>query len=240
VERLALARASVKPEPKRSYDTRGRQASAQETRRRILAAARRLFLKRGYASTSMAAIADAAGVSVETIYLSIGGKASLVRYLVETALSGTDEPVPAAQRKGVAKVHAEPDPRRYLRMFAAMVRPMLERLAPIWQVVLEAAPTDAELSSLVAEVQGRHVGNMRLVIEHLAEAGRLRPELSKDVARDVLWAMNSPEFYRLVVIGRGWTAEMFENWLADTWQRLLLDDDVATTKPMVPPITPVR
>jgi len=169
---------------------------------------------------------------VETIYLSIGGKASLVRYLVETALSGTNEPVPPAQRIGVAEIHAEPNPHRYLRMFAAMVRPMLERLAPIWQVVLEAAPTDAELSSLVTELQGRHVGNMRLVVEHLAEAGRLRPEISKDVAGDVLWAMNSPEVYRLLVVGRGWTAEMFENWLADTWQRVLLDDHVSPTKPV--------
>ena len=179
----------------------------------------------------MAAIAVAAGVSVETIYLSIGGKASLVRYLVETALSGEDEPVPALQRKGVAEIRAEQDPRRKLRLFAGMVRPMLERLAPIWQVLVEAEPSDAELSSLVAELQSRHVGSMRLVVDHLAEAGRLRPEISKDVAGDVLWAMNSPEFYRLVVVGRGWTGEMFENWLADAWERLLLDDDVAPGKP---------
>lgn len=178
----------------------------------------------------MAAIAGAAGVSVETIYLSIGSKASLVRYLVETALSGTDAPVPPPQRKGVAEIHAEPDPRRKLHLFARTVRPMLERLAPIWQVVLEAAPTDAELRSLVADLQGRHAGSMRLVIEHMAGAGHLRPEITKDVARDVLWAMNSPEFYRLLVVGRGWTGEIFENWLADAWRRLLLDDDVAPTK----------
>jgi AcrR family transcriptional regulator len=180
----------------------------------------------------MVAIAAAAGVSVETIYLSIGGKASLVRYLVETAISGADEPIPPLQRKGVAEIRAEPDPHVKLRLFAGMVRPMLERVAPIWQVVLEAEPTDAELSSVVAELQGRHVGSMRLVIDHLAEAGRLRPEISKDVARDVLWAMNSPQFYRLLVVGRGWTGETFENWLADAWQRLLLDDYVAPTKPV--------
>jgi len=225
-----LAKSPVKP--KRIYDASRRQASAQQTRRRILAAARRLFLKRGYASTSMAAIAVAAGVSVETIYLSIGGKASLVRYLVETALSGTDEPVPPVQRRGVAEIHAELDARRKLRLFAAMVRPMLDRLAPIWQVVLEAAPNDAELRSIVADLQGRHVGSMRTVVEHITVAGRLRPEISKDVARDVLWAMNSPEFYRLLVVGRGWSGETFENWLADAWQRLLLDNDVTSTKPV--------
>ncbi|HYT12155.1 MAG TPA: helix-turn-helix domain-containing protein [Candidatus Nitrosopolaris sp.] len=198
--------------------------SAQETRRRILVAARRLFLERGYAPTTMAAIAKAAAVSIETVYLSIGGKASLVRYLVETALSGTDEPVPPLERAGVKEIRAEADPRRKLRLFAGMVRPMLERLAPIWQVVLEAASTDRELSTLVAELQRRHAGSMRLVVQHLAEVGRLRPAISKDMARDVVWAMNSPEFYRLLVDGRGWTGEMFESWLADAWQRLLLDD----------------
>jgi len=181
----------------------------------------------------MAAIAVAAEVSVETIYLSIGGKASLVRYLVEAALSGTDDPVPALQREGVAEIRSEPDPRRKLRLFAAMARSMLERIAPIWQVVMEAAPTDAELSSVVAELQGRHAGSMRrFVIENLADAGRLRPEISDDVAADVLWAMNSPEVYRLLVVGRGWNGETFESWLADAWQRLLLDDDVSPTKPM--------
>lgn len=107
---------------------------------------------------------------------------------------------------------------------------MLERLAPIWQVVREAAPTDAELSSFVAELQQRHVGSTRLVIEHLAEVGRLRHAVSKDVARDVLWAMNSPAFYRLLVGGLGWTGDAFENWLADAWQRLFLDDDSASTR----------
>jgi len=180
----------------------------------------------------MAMIADAAAVSIETIYLSIGGKAMLVRYLVETALSGTDEPVAPSERRGVAEIHAEPDARLKLVLLARMVRPMLERLAPIGQVVREVAPVDAELRSLVAELQQRHAGSMRLVIDHLSEAGRLRPSISKDIARDILWAMNSPEFYGLLVVGRGWTGEVFENWLADAWQRLLLDDDLAPTKQM--------
>ena len=127
----------------------------------------------------------------------------------------------------------EPDPRRKLQLFARMVHLLQERLAPIWQVVLEAAPTDAELRSFVTELQERHVGSMRLVIEHLGEAGRLRPTISKDIARDVLWAMNSPEFYRLLVVGRRWTGEEFENWLADAWQRLLLDDDASSTSQRV-------
>ena len=176
------------------------------------------------AATTMVAIGAAAGVSVETIYLSIGPNAALVRYLVETALSETDEPVPALERKGVAEIQAEPDPQRKVRLFARVVRQLQERLAPIWAIVLEAAPGDAELVSLIHELNERHIGNMRLFVEHLAAAGCLRPGLSIDLAADVVWATNSPEFYSLLVRGRGWNGDMLEGWLADAWQRLLLED----------------
>ena len=171
----------------------------------------------------MAEIADAAEVSIETIYLSVGGKPSLVRYLVETALSGADEPVPPLEREGVREIGAEADPHRKLEMFARMVHPLLERLAPIWQVVLEAAPTDAELHSLVVELKRRHAGSMRSVIEDLVKVAPLRREIPNEIATDVLWAMNSPEFYTLLVAGRGWSGGKFETWLADALQRLFLD-----------------
>ena len=172
----------------------------------------------------MTAIARAAKVSVETIYLSVGAKPDLVRYLVETALSGTGEPVPALEREGVKEVLAEADPRRKVRVFARVVRELLERLTPVWTVVLEAAPADAELRTLVAELHERHASNMRLFVDHLAESGRLRPTLSIEAARDVVWAMNSPEFYGLLVVSRGWTPDQFEMWLAEAWQRLLLEE----------------
>jgi AcrR family transcriptional regulator len=178
----------------------------------------------------MAVIADAAKVSIETIYLSVGGKSSLVRCLVETALSGGEEPVPPLEREGVQEIRNEIDPHRKLQMFARMVHLLLERVAPIWQVVLEAASTDGELRSLVVELKERHVGSMRSVIEDLAAVGRLRPEISNEIAADVLWAMNSPEFYSLLVAGRGWSGETFETWLADAWQRLFLDGDQPSSK----------
>lgn len=214
---------NVKPKVKRPYDATSRQVGARQTRRKIIEAARSLFLDRGYARTTMPAIAQAAGVSVETIYLSVGPKAALVRYLIETALSGTDEPVPALERTQVAEVRAEPDPRRKIRMFARVVRQLQERLAPIWTIVMEAAPSDAELVALIRELNERHAGNMRLFVKHLAAVGVLRTGLSVDVAADVVWATNSPEFYGLLVRGRGWSGDKVEDWLADAWQRLLLD-----------------
>ncbi len=216
---------TVKPGARRRYDASGRRAVARQTRHAIVNAAKALFLDRGYAMTSMSAIAEAAGVSVETIYLSAGPKAALVRYLVETALSGEDEPVPPLERQGVEEILAEPDQRRKVRLFARVVRQLQERLAPIWAIVLEAAPGDPELVSLVQELNQRHLGNMRHFVEHLGAAGGLRAGLSPELAADVVWAMNSPEFYRLLVHGRGWTGDMFEHWLAEAWQRLLLDED---------------
>lgn len=230
-ERLALARGLVKASSKRRYDASARRASAQQTRRRILTVARKLFLKRGYAATTMAAIAEAANVSIETIYLSVGGKPSLVRFLIETALSGADEPVPALEREGVKEIRAERDPHRKLVMFGRMVRQLNERLAPIWQVVLEAAPFDSDLRSLIAELKQRHVGSMRAAIGDLVAVGKLRQEISSEVAADVLWAMNSPEFYGLLVAGRGWSGERFEAWLADALQQMFLDDDHPSSTP---------
>lgn len=215
-------RKAVKEEPSRHYDATGRRIAAEGTRRRILQAANKLFLDRGYAATTMVAIAADADVSVETIYLSVGCKAALARYLIETALSGTDRPVPALERPVVQEIQAESDAHRKVQMFARVVRELQERLAPIWDVVREAARADAGLASLITELKERHIGNMRLFVEHLASVGALRADLSAELAADVVWATNSPEFYRLLVVERGWSGETFESYLADAWQRLLL------------------
>ena len=225
-------RRAVKPpgapeRPTRRYDAPRRRAAAGATRQRILAAARELFLARGYAATTMAAVAAAAGVSVETIYLAVGPKAALVRELVERALSGEDRPVPPLERAGVREIQAEPDPRRKVRRFARLVRELQERLSPIWAVAEAAAPADAALAALLEEVYARHVGSMRLFVDHLAAAGHLRAGLAPDLATDLLWAMNSPAFYRLLAGQRRWSGDTLERFLADAWQLLLLPDAAA-------------
>ncbi len=191
------------------------------TRRAILEAARALFLERGYTRTTMTAIAEAATVSVETIYLSVGPKAALIRYLVETALSGTHEPVPAEERDWVQEARAAPDPRSKIRLLARAIGQVHERLAPVWLVLLEAAPADTELRSLIDELNQRRLGHMRLLVQDLAADG-LRPGLSPDLAADVFWATISPEFYLLFVRDRAWSRDTFEDWLAEAWINLLL------------------
>ncbi len=228
---IALVTENVKgSSTQRRYDAPRRRAAAAQTRRAIADAARRLFLERGYAAATMAGIAAAAGVSHETVYATFGPKPALFRCLVEIALSGTEDPVPALERDIVRQVRAEPDPSRILDLFAHTVRLLQHRVAPLVMVLNEGGQTDPDLKALADELSARRVGHMRVFIADVAAKGGLRADLSVETAADVIWVMNSSEFYVLCVRDRGWTPEFFEQWLADAWKRLLLPPTAQTAQ----------
>lgn len=216
---------SVSPEPKqvkRSYDATRRAEAAARTRQSILEAARTLFAENGYAATSMAAIAEAADVALDTVYASAGRKPALVRLLVETAISGTSQAVPAEQRDYVVAIRAAPDAIEKIKIYASAIRQISERMAPVLEVLQQAAHTEPELATLRSQISQRRAANMRLFAADLAAAAPLRVPV--DHAADIVWATNSPELYQLLVGQRGWTASAYEQFLVDTWTRLLLDD----------------
>lgn len=218
----------VKPPGRpRSYDASRRQRAADQTRGGIVAAAQELFLANGYALTTMAAIAQAAGVALDTVYASVGPKPALFRRLVEMAISGADQPIAAAERDYVRQIQAAPRAQRKLELYAQAHRGIQERLAPLFAVLREAAPAHPELAALWQEISQRRARNMRLFAADLAATGSLRADLSLEEAADVIWATNSPEFYLLLVRERGWTPARVEGWLADTWRRLLLTAEQA-------------
>ncbi|HXI67544.1 MAG TPA: hypothetical protein VNH41_06375, partial [Steroidobacteraceae bacterium] len=170
----------------------------------------------------MPAIARAADVALDTVYASVGTKAELFRLLVEAALSGRDEATPADERDYVRAIRAEPDAARKLRIYATALGEIQPRLAPLFQVLQAAASLDSDLNALWQEISRRRAANMRLLSKNLAATGRVRADLSASTVADILWSMNSPEFYLLLVDQRGWSAETFGLWLADAWIRLLL------------------
>jgi AcrR family transcriptional regulator len=215
---------------RRRYDASGRREAAAQTRQTIVEAARGLFLERGYAGTTMAAIATAAGVSHETVYATFGPKPVLFRHLIEIALSGTAEPVPALERDIVRQVRAEPDPWRIIDLFAHTVRLLQERLAPLFAVLSDGVQSDPDLRAYAEELSTRRVAHMRVFAADLAAKGGLRDDVSVDLAADVIWVMNSPEFFLLHVRDRGWSPELFERWLADSWKRLLLPPEQAAAR----------
>jgi AcrR family transcriptional regulator len=215
----------VKTKPaRRTYDATRRRAAALRTRTTILEAAKAMFVERGYAGTTMAAIAKAAGVSHETVYASFGPKPALFKYLVEVALSLAEVPVPALERQWVKEVGAEPDPDRKIEMFAHAITAMHERLAPLFLVLVEGARTDPELNTYAEELRRRRATHMRVFAADLCAAGGLREGLSVETAGDVIYALNASEFFMLFVRERGWDPESFEKWVADALKRLLVRD----------------
>ena len=213
---------SKKAAVKRTYDSTSRRAKAEETRQAILKASREIFTEKGYAGTTMPAIAETAGIALDTVYASVGKKPALFALLVETAISGTDVAIPAAERDYVRAIRAEPAPARKLAIYASALRRIQERLAPLFRVLQEAASLDSSLGEMWKSIAERRAKNMRFLAEDLAATGQLRSGLSVERAADILWSMNSPEYYLLLVEQRGWPPEALEQWLGEAWCRLLL------------------
>ena len=207
---------------RRRYSSALRAEQAAATRTAVLEAARALFAEQGYAATSVAAIAVRAGVAVDTVYATVGRKPVVLRELMETAISGTGEAVPAEQRDYVHRVRAAPSAREKIEIYAAAVAEIGVRMAPIHRALTEAALTDGVCAALRVEIDERRVANMRLFAADLRATGELRPDLSDGDVADIVWSMNAAEYRALLVGRRGWTAERFGTWLADCWTRTLL------------------
>jgi AcrR family transcriptional regulator len=207
---------------KRTYDNTTRKERSEATRSAVLVSARRLFLERGYRATTVSAVADEAGVNVDTDYALVGRKPVLLRELIEHAISGTDRAVVAEQRDYVRAIQAEPDAGRKLAIYAGAVTRILERMAPLYLALREASSTEPEALEVWQEISERRAVNMRKLVRDVRAAGGLRPGLSVTEAADTVWATNSAELFVLLTRERGWTPARYERWLADTWRRLLL------------------
>lgn len=197
---------------KRSYSSTKRQAQARETRQSILDAALELFVTGGYAATSLQAIAEQAAVSVQTVYAVFGTKRELLRQVIESTITGDDEPLPITERREAKAVAAEPDPRRRAQLDAAMSRSITERVAPIVRVAEEAAASDPELAAMMEAMKAARRGEMVISAEMLAGPEGLRVDL--DEAAATLYVLNSPHVAQMLIGDHGWSSERYENWLA--------------------------
>ncbi|HEV2809798.1 MAG TPA: helix-turn-helix domain-containing protein [Acidimicrobiales bacterium] len=208
--------------PRRRYDARGRQEQAQRTRWTVLEAARRLFLEQGYAPTTMAAIATEAAVSVETVYKAFGNKAGLLKSVFDVSIVGDDEPVPLMQRESIRRMEAEGDPRRKLGMYGEHLSETSLRSVPVQLLVRAAAASDPAAAAVWEEMSTERLSGMTAFARHLHDGGHLRPGVSVEEARDVLWMYNSAEVYELLVMKRGWSPERYGGWIADALIAALL------------------
>ena len=201
--------------PTRSYDSPRRRQQAAATRREILAAAQRLFENDGYSTTTMAAIAEEAGVALKTVYVVFETKAGVVRALWNMLLRGEDDDRPIAEQAWYREVLAEPDPRRQLQLNARNSRVAKERLGPMFDVLRSAAAGEPEIAGLWERIQSEYHANQRAIVQSIARKRSLRPGLRPDRAADLLWAINNPDTWQLLVVRRGWSPAAFERWSAE-------------------------
>ena len=206
----------VKP---RAYRSERRREQAQETRERVLAAAVHVFSERGFEAATVAAIAEEAGVSPETIYARFGTKKALLVELVGRAARGP-ESAPILEQAGPRRVAVATDQREQLRLFAADVVQRLERVSPLVNVLSGAAQAEPELAEALAAIHSNRRKNLRRFVELLAANGPLR--MDAETATDTVWALASPEMHRLLTVVRGWSRKRYCAWLADTLASALL------------------
>ena len=213
--------ANVKGQQRR-YDSVLRQEQARQTRARILDAAQTLFSERGYANTTMEAIAGGARVAVDTVYATFRNKQGVLHALLDVRVAGDELPIGVLDREGPQAVKVDRSQARQIARFTEDVTGILERARPVDDIMRGAAAVDPDIAALRTRMQeGRH-DNMRQLVSWLTSNGPLRDGMSEEDAAAIAWAVASPEVHGLLRVGRGWTQERYREWLAATLTRTLL------------------
>lgn len=185
--------------------------------------ARRRFLDDGFAATTVAAIANEARVSVDTVYKAFGGKPGLVSAICQEALTG-EGPVPAETRSDEMQA-TERDPREIIRGWGELTTEVAPRIAPILLLVRAAAAADPEMARLQSQLNAQRLQRMTRNASNLANTGGLRAEVTVDCAGEILWTYSSAELYELLVLTRGWSLDDYGKFIADAMIAALLQPE---------------
>ncbi|WP_410571695.1 TetR/AcrR family transcriptional regulator [Amycolatopsis sp. cmx-4-61] len=200
---------------KRRYDTSRRQEQARENRRRILAAASVLFREKGYAGAAMPEVAKTAGVSVQTVYKAFANKATLLKAVFDVTVAGDDEDVPIAGREFIAAIQAEPDAARKITMYLDHFAAIAPQVAPVQLLARDAAAADPAAAEVWAQMRRESLMAMTYFSADLLATGQVKPGLTADDVRDILWTYHGPEQYELLCLERGWPPERYGRFLRD-------------------------
>jgi AcrR family transcriptional regulator len=207
---------------RRRYNAEHRQEQARRSREEVLRAAREMFLAKGYAATTVPAVAQAAGVSAQNVYKAFGNKPGLLKGVFDFSIADDDQPVSMLQRSALTQIRDEPDARRKLALYGQFVAEVSPRHVPIQLLARAAATNDPGAAEIWQQLCAERLHGMTLFGQALADAGHLRPGVSGDDARDLLWVCNSPETYDLLVNQRRWTPDRYGAWIADSLTAALL------------------
>lgn len=207
---------------KRAYSSPLRADAARRTRAAVVAAATELFVEQGYEGTTLEDVARTAGVARPTVTATFGSKSRLLSEVLDHALAGDDEPVPVRDRPWFQPVWQATTAEEVLAAYAKVCVTIARRAAPVVEALHQAVDSHPDIAALWDRwLAGRRAG-AAMVVERDVVRRRLRDGLAERTAVDVLWTLNDPDTYLLLVGRRGWAEGRFERWLADTMQLLLL------------------
>ncbi len=209
------------PVKTRTYRSQKRREAAEATRRAVLRAARELFTRHGYQDTAVAEVAARAGVSVDTVYASVGRKPQLLLAVHDMELGSSEQPIPAEQRDYVRAMREAAGARAKITVYAEAMGRLLPRTVPLADALRVAGATDPECRKVWEELDDRRSRNMRLFAADLRATGEVRDDLTDDEVADLVWSMNSPQYY-LLITGHGRSPEEYAALVADVWKRTLL------------------
>lgn len=228
------ARPSAPAAAPASRQKRAGQAVRERSRRRLVVAAGEVFAERGYTAATVQAIADRAGVSLQTLYTAWGSKRALLRAHLELTMTGSATAV--SEGRWAPQVGAEldavavTDPAARLRALAAFFRSLAERVGPVWRLYREAAAVDPEIAADHAELERERRRTLAAALAGVDD-DCLRPGLTRSVAVDTLLVLAGPATYQALVEGLGYPLDEFESWLADTSVAALLAPAAAAGPP---------
>jgi len=209
---------------KRAYRSTVREEAAGRTRRRIVAAAAELFVGRGYAGTTIDAVAERAGVSRRTVFQSVGSKVELLKTAWDWGVVGDDQPIPVADRPEISRMRAERDPETLVELWVAQVMRVGARVGPLAQVLARAVDVDPEAEALQARIDVERRTGAAMFVGGLAAIGGLRPDVSEKEGADMAWVLMNPLFVRRLREDRGWSEEQVRVWLVRLTRASLLAD----------------
>jgi AcrR family transcriptional regulator len=194
----------------------GGQARTRLARTAVIETARTLFLERGYGATTVEAISTYSGVPPATVYRLFSSKRGILKAILDVSIAGDDEPVSMPERPQVRALLTDADPKEQLAGLVTVAFQVNSRIAPVYRILVGAASSDPDAAALLEELnRQRHTGQGQ-VVRALARAGALRPGLRQRDAADIVYALMSPEVYRLLVVDREWPPARCQRWLTET------------------------
>ncbi|MGN6473658.1 MAG: helix-turn-helix domain-containing protein [Mycobacteriales bacterium] len=206
--------------PPRKYDSSRRQEQARRTQLAVVRAAQQLFIERGYGRTTMADIAEAAGVSVETVYANFQNKLTILHRAWDITIGGDDEDVVFHERQEIVAIRNERDLAKRLMLHAALSTATARRMVPFLLALQGAAGAEPAAAEMLEEIGRQRLAGISVMAKEAAATRQLA--VSEEECRDVVWAWTDGMMWQRLVVERGWSDERFADWMGRIWVAMLV------------------